>query len=73
MTRMGFTKGATKLSELIIDQTGRITIAMPLSLTTGKAWTIPANHHVQYMLGPDGYVSGSDTITGGGSLILLEL
>ena len=50
-----------------------ITLSMPLSLTTGTTWVIPANHHVQYALGPGEYVSGSDTIQGDGSFILFEL
>ena len=61
------------LSELTIDETGRIIIAQPLTLNTGKTWTIPANHHVQFVLGPGQSLSGSDTITGEGSLIVFSL
>ena len=65
--------GVTKLSQLTIDETGRITIAQPLVLDTGRTWTIPANHHVTLVLGPGQSLSGSDTITGEGSFILLEM
>jgi len=62
-----------KLSELIVDETGRITIAQPLVLNTGRTWTIPADHHVTLVLGPGQCLSGSDEITGEGSLILFSL
>jgi len=65
--------GITKLSELEIDETGRMIIAQPLVLNTGKTWTIPADHHVVFVLGPGQYITGSDTIQGEGSLILFEL
>ena len=66
--------GVTKLSELTIDETGRITIAQPLVLNTGRTWTIPANHCVTVVLGPKEHsLSGSDTIQGDGSLILFSL
>lgn len=65
--------GVTKLSELTIDETGRMIIAQPLVLNTGRTWTIPADHHVLFVLGPGQYITGSDTIQGEGSLILFEL
>ena len=50
-----------------------ITKPQPLVLDTGRTWTIPANHHVTFVLGPGESLSGSDTITGEGSLILFEM
>jgi len=46
---------------------------LPLFLNIGKTWAIPENHHLMYVLGPGQSLSGSDTITGGGSLILFSL
>ena len=69
---------ANKLVKL--DETANIplehlknAIVQRLLFAEGKTWTIPANYHVQYVLGPGQSVSGSDTIQGDGSLILFEL
>lgn len=62
-----------KLSDITIDETGRLIPAIPLSIASGVTRTIPSGHHTQIIVAHGNRFTVNGTLQVDGSFLFMSL
>lgn len=65
--------GVTKLSELTIDQTGRLIPAVPLSIASGVTRVIPSGHHTEIITAHNNQFTVDGVLQVDGTFLFMDL